>query len=329
MFLKKKSYVLTLVLLLAVSTVLFTSVGVKAANEKPEILVTPKGLSQSYWLTVKAGAEEAAEEFGAEIFWKGPTGETGVTKQVNVIRDYIRQDVDAIVAAATDATALVPPLKDAHEKGIPVITIDSGIDADFVTSHIATNNVEAAKTAGNMLAEQINKEGKVASIPFVAGAATSQAREKGFEEAIKEYDNISIVATQYSKSDYATAMKVTNNILTANPDLDGIFAANEAGLVGAARALKSRGKVGEVKLIGFDGADTEIEQLKAGVAQGLVVQRPFQMGYLGVKHAIQKLEGKDVPKKVDTGVVEATKENMDQEKIHEVLYPLESRGIEE
>ncbi|ACL69710.1 ABC transporter substrate-binding protein [Halothermothrix orenii] len=316
---RKALFVALVVLLLTVG---FLSVGDVQASEKYQILVSPKGLSQSYWLTVKAGAEAAAKELGAEIVWRGPAQETDVAKQVNVINDFVNKKIDAIVVAATDANALIPPLKRAHEAGIPVITIDSGINADFPISHIATNNKEAAKKAAEVLANIIGKKGEVACIPFVAGAATSIARENGFKEGISNYKNIDLVAVQYSQSDYATAMKVTENILTAHPNLKGIFAANEAGAVGAARALKARGKTADVILVGFDAAQTEIDAMKEGIIDALIVQRPYMMGYEGVKNAVAALEGEEVEKLIDTGVVVATPDNMNDPEVYKVLFPL-------
>lgn len=317
----KKTINLFMVFLLIAGSLFLISVSV-FAQENPRILVSPKGTDSPYWLVVKAGAEAAAEEFGAEIIWQGPQQETNVAKQVNIIDNYITQQVDAMVIAATDANALVPPLKRAKSNEIPVITIDSGVtDESVVDSHIATNNFEAAKKAADVLAELINEKGEVASIPFVAGAATSMKRENGFKAGVDGYSNIDLVATQYSQADIAKAMQVTENILTANPELDGIFAANLPGGIGAARAIKSRGS--DVKLVSFDAGDTQIQLLKEGSIDALIVQQPFQMGYQGVKYAVQAINGEDIPTAVDTGSVVATKDNMDDSEVHKVLFPNE------
>lgn len=317
----KKIISLSMILLFVAFSLVLVN-GSVFAQENPRILVSPKGTDSPYWLVVKAGAEAAAEEFGAEIVWQGPQKETNVAKQVNIIDNYITQQVDAMVIAATDANALVPPLKRAKDNGIPVITIDSGVtDESVVDSHIATNNFEAAKKAADVLAELIGEEGQVASIPFVAGAATSMQREDGFKAGVDEYSNIELVATQYSQADIAKAMQVTENILTANPELEGIFAANLPGGIGAARAIKSRGS--DVKLVSFDAGDTQIQLLKEGSIDALIVQQPFQMGYQGVKYALQAINGEEIPEAVDTGAVVATKDNMDDHEVHKVLFPNE------
>ena len=315
----------TRILALLAAVVLLAAGCGRKAEQKPRILVSPKGLVHNFWLTVKAGADSAGREFGAEIIWKGPSQETDVAGQIAIIEDYINKQVDAIVMAACDAQGLVPVVEKAAAAGIPVITIDSGVDSDIPKSFVATDNVAAAKKAADVLCELIGDQGKVALIPFVPGAATSMQREQGFKEGLKKHPNVKLVAVQYSQSDVATGMAVTENILTAHPDLAGIFAANEAGAIGAAQALQSRGLAGKVKLVAFDAAPNEVEALKAGTIQALIVQDPFKMGYLGVKYALEVLHGKEVPKRVDTGVYVVTKNNLNDPKIQKVVFPLGNR----
>ena len=153
-------------------------------------------------------------------------------------------------------------------------------------SFIATDNVAAAKKAAHVLGELVNRQGKVACIPFVPGVATSIMREEGFKQGLKDFPKINLVAVQYSQSDVATAMNVMENILTAHPDLNGVFTANEAGTIGAVQALVSRNKTAQVKVVGFDAAPNEIEALQADHVQALIVQNPFKMGYKGVEVAV-------------------------------------------
>lgn len=286
------------------------------------IAVSPKGLVHQFWLTVKAGAERAAAEEGAKIIWKGPAKETDVAGQVAILEDMISRNVDAIVMAACDSRALVPTLAKAVDKGIPVITIDSGVDSDLPLTFVATDNVAGARAAADALAKLIGEKGKVALIPFIPGAATSDMRERGFKEQIATYPEIELVQTLYSQSDSARAMAVTEDMLTLHPDLAGIFAANEPGALGCVRALESRGVVGAVKLVAFDAADAEIDGLKRGAIQALIVQNPFKMGYLGVKSAIKAINGESVEKLIDTGVSVVTMDNFSEQEIQDVLYPL-------
>ena len=286
------------------------------------IAVVPKGVSHEFWMTVKAGAEAAGAEFGAEIIWQGTAKETDVPGQMNIIQDMINKKVSALVMAATDADALKQPVEKASRSGIPVITIDSGVNSDIPLSFVATDNIAGAKAAADELSKLIGGAGPVGCIPFVPGAATSELREQGFKEGLENHPDLELVSTLYCQSDVAKAMDVTQDMLTSHPDLKGIFATNEPGAVGAAQALKAAGRAGEVKLVAFDAAPAEIDSLKDGTIQALVVQSPFNMGYLGVKAAMDAIAGKPVEKRIDTGVTVVTMENFNEPDIQKLLYPL-------
>ncbi len=290
-------------------------------EKKLQILVSPKGLVHSFWLTVKAGADSAGKELNADIIWKGPTQETDIAGQIAILEDYINKKVDAIVMAACDSKALIPTIQKAVDAKIPVITIDSGLDSDLPLTFVATDNIAAARKGGQTLAELIGRKGEVACIPFVPGAATSTMREQGFTEEIKKYPDIQLVAVQYSQSDVATGMAVTEDILTAHANLAGIFAANEAGTIGVVQALKSKGIVRKVKVVGFDAAANEVEALKEGVVQALILQDPFKMGYLGVKAAVDAKQGRAIEKRVDTGVYVVTMQNLNDPMIQKLINP--------
>ncbi len=309
---------------LIVTIFVFSLINLSCNNRKStklRILVTPKAVVHSFWVSVKLGADAAGEDFDVDVIWKGPPTETNIDNQISIIEDYINQRVDAIVMAATDSKALIPVVKRAISENIPVITIDSGIDSDLPASFIATDNILGANLAARTLVELIGGKGKVACIPFVPGSATSIWRETGFVDEIKKYPDVEIAAIQYSQSDVATAMSVTEDILTAFPDLGGIFAANEAGAIGASQAVLSRGLAGKVKIVAFDAATNEIEALKKGLIQALIVQNPYKMGYIGVKTALDVINGEEVSKRIDTGVSVVTMENLNNEDIQKVLNP--------
>ena len=289
------------------------------------IAVIPKSVSVEFWLTVEAGARAAAKDLGIPdegILWKGPADETQITQQADLVQDMITKKVDAIVLAACDAKGLIPKVQAAMDAGIPVITIDSGVDSDLPLTFVATDNIEGAKAAARKLAELIGEEGEVGLIPFVPGAATSRMREEGFKEEIAKYPKIKLVATLYSESDVKKGMDATEDMLAANPDIKGIFAANEPGAMGAARALETRGLAGNVKLVGFDAAPAEIDALQKGIIQALIVQDPFKMGYIGVESAVKAINGEQVDKRIDTGVEVVTMDNFNDPEIQKLLYPL-------
>jgi ribose transport system substrate-binding protein len=285
------------------------------------IAVVPKGLAYSFWQAVKAGAEKAGQEGGAQILWNGPANEKENERQIAILEGFINQKVDAIVMAATDANALVPTIKKAADAGIPVITIDSGVNSDLPKSLIATDNEKGAAEAAHQLATLIGGTGEVGLLPFIKGAASSDARERGFKEGLKAHPELKLVSTLYTEGQSDVAMRKTEDMLTANPNLGGIFAANEPGAIGAAQVLKTRGKAGKVKLVAFDASPEEIKALEDGTIQALIVQNPFQMGYQGVQAALKVKRGEPVEKRIDTGVAVVTKANMQEPAMQQLLHP--------
>ncbi len=290
--------------------------------EKRTIAVIPKSTCNTFWVTVKAGAYEAGKDFGVKVIWKGPAEETDIAGQIAIIEDFINKRVDALVMAACDAKSLVPVVKKATDVGIPVITIDSGVDSDLPLSFVATDNILGGRKAGQILARLIGEKGKVGLIPIVPGAASSMEREKGFRDEISKYPNISLVSVLYGYADAARGMAATEDMLTAHPDLSGIFCCASPGATGCAQALESLGLGGKVKLVAFDSDPAEIASLKKGTIQALIVQNPYKMGYLGVKIAVEAIQKKSIPKRIDTGVTVVTTENFNQPEIQKLLYPL-------
>lgn len=292
-----------------------------AANEPLDIALIVKSVDSEYWLTVKAGAEKAAKELGVNLTFKGATTETDIAGQVGIVENTISQKADAIVLAASDTKALVPPVEKAVANNIPVITIDSGIDSDKPASFISTDNKKAAEIGAQVLAEMTGKKGEVAVVNFVPGAATAVMREEGFKNGIKQFPDMEIVSIQYSQSDKARAMDVTNDILTGHPNVVGIFGANNRSALGAAQAVKQKGLAGKVKLIAFDADPDEIQALQDGTIQALIVQNPFKMGYEGVINAVKAIKGEQVEKQIDTGVTVVTMENFNDAEIQQLLFP--------
>lgn len=289
--------------------------------KKYTIAVLPKGVGHQFWLTVRSGADAAGEEFNADIIWNGPDKETEIAKQINIVQDMISRRVDAIVMAACDENALIDVINQAMDAGIPVVTIDSGVKSDRPLTFVATDNVAAAHMAADKLAELIGEKGEVGVIPIVPGAATSEMREQGFREGAAKYPGMEIVSVLHCDSDAAKAMSVTEDMMTAHPNLAGIFAESEPGAVGATQAVQAAGKAGQIKIVGFDASEEELAALERGTIQALIVQNPFNMGYLGVKSAIDAIEGRPVEKRIDTGVTIITKQNLNTPEVQKLLNP--------
>lgn len=289
-----------------------------------ELAVVPKAVGADFWNTVKAGAECAAEKAdNVTVNWTGVTAETDVEGQVNLLDNFITKKVDGIVYAATDSTALAPVTERALNADVPVAMIDSGTDPqpDNVPLY-ATDNQASAVKAADLLADALGEgDHDVALVEFQPGSQTNTERVEGFKEGLNQHPNLNLVAQQPSHSDVNTARRVTEDILTANPNLRGIFAANEPSVLGAAQAVDAAGKSGEIVIIGWDAAPDEIAGLRSGQISALVVQNPFNMGYQGVTNMVKYLREGTSMESADTGVTFLTQENIDSEEAQAVLKP--------
>jgi ribose transport system substrate-binding protein len=287
---------------------------------KKVIAVIPKGVSHFFWQTVHAGAEAAGKELNVEIVWKGPAQETDYSGQINIVEDAINRRVDGIVLAPSHGDSLVPIVDRAQKEGIPVVIFDSGISTENYSSYVATDNRQGGVVAAERLAEKLGGKGKIAILGVKAGSVSTDQREQGFQETIKQkYPNIQIVAFQYGDADRAKSLDRATDILTTHSDLNGMFASNESSTVGVVQAIKQKGLTGKVVLVGFDSSPNLIDDLKTGAIDSLVLQDPFKMGYEGVKSMVAKLNGQTPPRIVDTGVKLLTKENLETPEMQQLI----------
>lgn len=286
-----------------------------------KIAVIPKGAAHQFWQAVKAGAEAAGQEEKVDIIWQPPTPEDDVVGQINDVETQVNNKVNGIVLAAVDATALVNPVKKAIGQGISVVTIDSGIKEDITSAYIATDNVKGGMAAADALAKEIGEKGDVGLLIFGKGSVSSDEREKGFVEGIKKYPNIKLVST-LEANDATKAVNAATNMLTANPKITGIFAANEPNGVGTAQVLKQQKKNGQIKVVAYDSSDKELAALEDGTIQALIVQDPYQMGYLGVKTVLKAIKKEPIDKKViDSGMTVVTKANLQTPEVQKLVNP--------
>jgi ribose transport system substrate-binding protein len=296
--------------------------------EKISVAVIPKGSTHEFWKSIHAGALKASKELNVEIIWKGPLKEDDREAQIKVVEDFISRGVSGMVLAPLDDTALREPVSNASRNGIPVVIIDSPVKSEDFISFVATDNYKGGRMAGEYLCKLLEGKGKVAMLRCQVGSASTMERERGWSDAMKECQGIEVVSdNQYGGVTTETAYQAGENILSRlkAPDgslaLDGIFCSNESTTFGMLRALQEGGWAGKVKFVGFDSSQRLIEALQNGQINGLVLQNPFQMGYLGVKTIVAYLNKQPIEKRVDTGETLATKENMDQPEIKELLAP--------
>jgi len=299
-----------------------------AATKNLKIAVIPKGTTHEFWKAIHTGAVKAQKELEGqgikvEVIWKGPLREDDRDQQIQVVESFVNRKVDGIVLAPLDSTALVAPVESAANMKIPLVVIDSGLKTDRIVSYISTDNFKGGQLAGERLAELLKGKGKVILLRYQVGSASTEERESGFLDAIKKHPGITLISSdQYAGATRDLAYQASQNLLTRfGKDVDGIFVPNESSTVGMMMALRDIKKNGTVKLVGFDAGQQLIDGLQRGDIQGLVIQNPVRMGYLGVMTVVQHLDKKKVEKRIDTGVVVVTKENMEQPDMKDLLYP--------
>jgi len=289
-----------------------------------EIAVIVKTQNSNFWQNVNKGATDAMKDIkGFTMTFQGPAAETNIADEVAMVENAVNRKVAGIVLAPSDPEALIPAVKKAWEAKIPVVILDSLLaDAgkDYYKSFLATDNKAAGELCAKALIDRIGKEGKIAVMSYVAGVGSEIGRVGGFKDYIAKNSKLQIVGTYYSQAQMATALNQTTDVLAANPDLKGIFGANEPTAVGMGRALVQAGKAGKVIAIGFDGNVDLQNFVKDGTIAAIAVQGSYQMGNLGVKTVVDAINGKSVPKFVNTGVVMVTKENIDKPEAKNVLY---------
>ena len=286
------------------------------------IAVIPKATSHLFWIAVENGARAAALDSKVEMLWNGPPSETDYARQIQIVDSMIARRVDGIVVAATERQALVGPISRAMAAGIPVTVFDSGIEGDNYTSFVATNNYEGGAIAAREMVRLAGVTGKVALLMNAPGSTSTMDRERGFEETLaKEAPGLVIAARQYGLSDRGKARSAAENMLTAHPDLRGMFCSSEPSAVGGALAVKARHLSGKLQLVTFDSSADLVEELKSGTIQAMVVQDPFRMGYDAVKSVVDKIAGKAVAKRIDLSARLVRRDDLDKPDVIKLLTP--------
>jgi ribose transport system substrate-binding protein len=303
-------------------------------SDRTTIAVIPKGTSHVFWQSIHAGAARAAQELDVDIIWRGPLREDDRASQVAEVEGFVTRGVSGIVLAPLDDAALVGPVSEAADADIPVVIIDSALKGDDYISFVATDNRKGGRMAAEALAKLLPKGGKVALIRYAEGSASTNDREEGFLEEIGKHAGIQVVSSNlYGGADVEGAYKKSEAMLhrfrkaNGSIDVDGIFAPNESTTLAMLRVLQDGGWAGKVKFIGFDSSDTLVKGLSDGHIDGLILQDPVKMGYLGVKTMVEHLKGRSVEERIDTGVQLITRDRMQDPASKELLQPDLSRWL--
>ncbi len=332
---QRLSGVLAITIFAAACATLATSACNKPSNQSSAsspstltIAMIPKGTTHMFWQSIHAGANKAAKELGIELIWRGPLREDDRDSQVSEIEGFISRGVSGIVIAPLDEAALVGPVNDAMDKKIPVVVFDSGLKGDNYVSFVATDNTKGGQLGGERLVESMGGKGRVVLLRYAEGHDSTTKREEGFLAAMKTHPSVEVVSSnQYVGTDVEEAYKRTESILSSykKPDgslsIDGIFCANESSSFAAMRVLQDNGWAGKLHFVGFDSSENLVKGLREGTLDGLVLQDPNKMGYLAIKTLVAHIKGEKVERRIDTGVSVATKENMDQPGMKELVHP--------
>jgi ribose transport system substrate-binding protein len=307
----------------------FSLIGRATAQTKPTIPIIVKDTTSFYWQTVIAGARKAGQDLGANIVELGAQSESDVSGQISILEIAVASNPAAVVIAPAQFAALGRPIDEAARK-VKIIGIDSAADTAAFTSMLATDNVHAGRIAADILAERIQKtyadaEGDVALITAISGVAELDQRAKGFKEQIAaKYGALDIVAEKIADGQATTARNIMTDIISAHPELRGVFASNLAMAQGASQAVaeSKTNKTGDtINLVGFDTDEQLVKFLQNGTIAALVVQDPFHMGYEAVRTALAASKGDQVPANIDTGASLITKANMNSARSQELLNP--------
>nr|WP_246434009.1 substrate-binding domain-containing protein [Spirochaeta isovalerica] len=272
-----------------------------------------------FWDVVNRGIDEAAREFGVQVVVTGPRFEKEINDQIDIINRAIELSPPMLIVAATDFKKLVEPIKRANKLDIPVITVDSGVDSDIPVSFIATDNIEAGKKAGEEMKRLMegNPRKELAIVSHIRETATAIDREAGVRAAL---EGMNIIGTWFCDVEQEKAYKISLELLK-NENLGGIVALNEVSTLGVTKAIEELGLSDKVIAVGFDNAIQELSYLESGILKATVVQRPYNMGYLAVKTAVQYLSGESTTPFVDTGSILITRDNMFRREYQELLFP--------
>ncbi len=313
--------------LLALSCLLL-SCGESPDPGRTTIVVIPKGTTHEFWKSIHAGARRAATDLDVDIIWKGPLKEDDREAQIAVVENFISRGVSGIVLAPLDDDALRVPVLNATRSGIPVIIIDSGLQSDDYISFVATDNHQGGRMAGQEMARRLEGRGRIVMLRYQEGSASTMKREQGFLDAIAESPDIVVVSdNQHGGATTESAYAASENLLAplqtqdGTLTIDGIFCPNESTTFGMLRALQDRQLNGQVRFIGFDSSEKLVEGLTAGDLDALVLQNPMAMGDIGMRTMVAHLQGKPVERRIDTGVVLVTRDNMNESTVAELLRP--------
>lgn len=302
--------------------------GAPAKPSKSVVAILKSGEPpNAFWSAIIDGLESGAQDFGFSLAVRAPRDETLVDEQIEMVRQAVSEKPAAIVLSAADYRRLVEPVRRAEARGIKVVCVDSFIDSDDADSSVGTDNFEAGQKCGDALLRYLKPGSPVAVMSYVKGSSTAIGRESGLRRALE--GKARPLETSYCLSDSGTAYRQAKALLALGlpePEGDGpvlgIAALNLPTFQGAARALDESGMKDRVALVGVDSSADIAKYMERGVVRDMIVQKPFNMGYLAVKAAHDLLTGKRPKRTINTGSVDISKPTMFEPENEKLLFPV-------
>jgi ribose transport system substrate-binding protein len=304
-----------------------TAVAPALKGKSLRLAFVPKGMENSYWLSVKKGIDAAEADAGAagikvNIDWNGPPNEADRAAQISLVENYVAQQLDGICLCPMDIDALVAPAQKAHAAGIPLVIVDSPLNYDQTVTFVGTDNKKAGVLAAQEMAKELGDKGNVIMMRFIQGSASTGLREQGFLDEIKNHPDIKVLSSDVYVGDGGSDKAFTRGadlLNTYKGQVDGVFVPNQPTSDGMLRALETAGQAGKIKFIGFDGDKLTMDALNKGELNALVLQNPYEMGYQGVEAMLEHLAGQKVDANIDTGTVVVTKDNQSTDTVKTLL----------
>jgi len=277
-----------------------------------------------FWSQVMDGVNTAADELGVKLTVSAASAETAVDEQIGLMRDAIAAKPDAILLVASDRDRLVPAVEDAAAAGIPVVTMDSDVDTPSRAGFVASDNLRIGRSLGEMLGQFLPDGGKVAILTPSLISSSGMDRVEGVRGVIDAAGKYDLLGVYNCENDLETARSLVDSILAEHPDADAFVCANEVCNIGAALTLTQAGLDGKVTVIGCDNSWRQIQYLERDAIQGIVIQRPFNIGYVAVEEAVKAARGETVPLFTEIGCVKITRDNMYNSDNQKLLFPFKS-----
>ena len=292
----------------------------RSRDEVQHIAIVSKGFQQQFWQAVKQGADAEAEAQGVVLTFEGPPTESDIEAQITMLQNTVTREPDGLAIAALDSRAAAPSLEEAQAKGIPVVAFDSGVESDIPVSTVATDNAAAAREAGKHMVELVGGEGKVAVVAHDQVSQSGTDRRDGFIAGIEEFGpDIELLPVQYGEGDQAKSADIARSMISANPDLKGLFGTNEGSAIGVLRGVQESGRH-DLAVVGFDSGRAQVEAISEGEMAGGVTQNPVAMGRITVQTVLATIRGEETEPTIDTGFFWYDSDNIDSDEIQEAIY---------